>query len=58
MHLPLILDKIVALATLVSPRETFIDQLPIKPIHKNTNARCAVCLLVNGGRDSSDREVL
>lgn len=48
-HIPLILNKIVTLATLVNCRDMFADQPPMKAIQQNTNAKCAVCLLVSGG---------
>ncbi len=59
-HTPLILDKMVALATLVRPRAAFIDQFARNQRKQNTDARWAVSRVVRGDRaaevDSSGRE--
>ena len=52
-YVPLILDIIVELATVVSPSDAFPAQLPIKAIQQNIHARRAVCRVVNGSRGCS-----
>jgi hypothetical protein len=44
------LDKMVALATLVKPREAFIVQFARNQRKQNTDARWAVSRVVRGGR--------
>jgi hypothetical protein len=43
------LDKMVALATLVKPRDAFIDQFARNQRKQNTDARWAVSRVVRGG---------
>ena len=47
-YVPLILDIIVELATVVSPSDAFPAQLTIKARQENIHARRAVCRVVNG----------
>jgi hypothetical protein len=49
-YTPLMLDKIVALATLVSPRPTLSDQFARNQRGQNTDARRAVSRVVRRGR--------
>jgi hypothetical protein len=49
-HTPLMLDKMVALATLVRPRPAVNDQFARNQRKQNTDARCAVSRVVRGGR--------
>lgn len=49
MYVPLILDIIVELATVVSPSDAFPAQLPVKERQQNMHARRAVCRVVKGG---------
>jgi hypothetical protein len=46
------LDKMVALATLVKPRAAFIVQFARNQRKQNTDARLAVSRVVRGGRAS------
>jgi len=47
---PLMLDKMVALATLVKPRDAFIVQFARNQRKQNTDARWAVSRVVRGDR--------
>ena len=49
-YAPLMLDKMVALATLVRPRPAVSDQFAKNQSKQNTDARRAVSRVVRGGR--------